>query len=410
MADPPHKLLVEEDLRPAYYDDFHCLAALCRLSCCKNWRVSFDKKDYLSLKRQTGSPELNERMEHGLRRIRDKDNGLPADHYAEFALRDGLCPLLREDCLCHLQVEKGPDALPLVCQIFPRTENYCVSGYLERSLSPGCEGVLALLWDLPDGVEFRADPLPKEKRKARIFQESNPLLENFQAIRSACIDLLQDRRVSLPQRILLMGVALKELADGAEDVPAWPDRAAALMEGTDASPLLPDSEKALALFLRNHMRMLLTTRTPAADMTETRMTLLNSLGISVRSGENQATIPLGPYLEARKRYEERFGDRAYFMENLMVTLFFHLNLPSTLSREELWKSYVNFCNLYSFFQFSAVMSCREGAVGDREELFRLLVHASRMLLHNGTRQAQLRDELFQHDSATLAHMAILLCG
>lgn len=56
------------------------------------------------------------------------------------------------------------------------------------------------------------------------------------------------------------------------------------------------------------------------------------------------------------------------------------------------------------------MSCREGAAGDREELFRLMVFASRALIHNGARQERLRDELFQNDSATLAHMAILLSG
>ena len=43
---------IKNDLRPAYYNDFHCLAAGCRLSCCKGWRIAFDKKDYLSLKRQ----------------------------------------------------------------------------------------------------------------------------------------------------------------------------------------------------------------------------------------------------------------------------------------------------------------------------------------------------------------------
>lgn len=56
----------------------------------------------------------------------------------------------------------------------------------------------------------------------------------------------------------------------------------------------------------------------------------------------------------------------------------------------------------------AVMSCREGAPGDCNELFRLLVFASRNLIHNNTHQIALRDELFQNDSATLAHMAILL--
>lgn len=70
MSQTPKSVLVDKDLRPAYYDDFHCLAAGCRLSCCKGWRISFDKKDYLSLKRENGSPQLNQILESGLRRIR----------------------------------------------------------------------------------------------------------------------------------------------------------------------------------------------------------------------------------------------------------------------------------------------------------------------------------------------------
>lgn len=98
------------------------------------------------------------------------------------------------------------------------------------------------------------------------------------------------------------------------------------------------------------------------------------------------------------------------MENLTVSIFFHLPMPVMTSREALWKSYVNFCNLYGFYRFLAVMSCREGAAGGRDELFRLMVFASRGLIHNQQRQNALRDEFFKQDSATLAHMAILLCG
>jgi len=56
------------------------------------------------------------------------------------------------------------------------------------------------------------------------------------------------------------------------------------------------------------------------------------------------------------------------------------------------------------------MSCQEGMPGDRDELFRHMVFASRSLLHNEPRRGHLRDELFQNGSATLAHMAILLSG
>lgn len=76
----------------------------------------------------------------------------------------------------------------------------------------------------------------------------------------------------------------------------------------------------------------------------------------------------------------------------------------------LWKSYVNFCNLYSFYCFMAVMSCREGTEGSKSDLFRNIVHASRGIIHNRQRQAALRDEYFRNDSATLAHMAVLLGG
>jgi len=51
MAEEKQGVLVTKDLRPAYYDDFHCLAAGCKLSCCKGWNITFNKKDYLSIKR-----------------------------------------------------------------------------------------------------------------------------------------------------------------------------------------------------------------------------------------------------------------------------------------------------------------------------------------------------------------------
>lgn len=66
----PWNVPITRDLRPAYYDDFHCLAAGCRYSCCKGWQITFDKKEYLSLKRQEGSPELAGRLAEGVRRIR----------------------------------------------------------------------------------------------------------------------------------------------------------------------------------------------------------------------------------------------------------------------------------------------------------------------------------------------------
>ncbi len=410
MAD---QLPIHYDLRPAYYDRFQCLAGACRFSCCKGWNITFNKKDYLALKRQEGSDELTANLKQNVRRIRQGPNA--ERFYGEFDMSGGTCPLLREDGLCSLQLEKGHGALPEVCRVFPRTQAYSDSGYLERRLTPACEAVLELLWDLPDGVDFVADPLPKSKTRTLIMGTSGPLRLRFQELRSACIDLLQDRRRPLAQRILLMGLALKELADGEEDVDGWLARTRTLVDDpeTDRRLQLPDQQKTLSMFLTNNIRVMLASQSPNRELSAVLKEVLDGLGAVLTFEGGQAvnfSLPNDPYLAARARFEENFQDRAYFMENLMVTLFFNLQVPDPVDREKLWKSYVDFCNLYSFFRFMAVASCREGAAGDKAELFRMMVCVSRGLMHNTPQKAKLRDEFFQNDSATLAHMAILLCG
>ena len=410
MAD---QLPIHYDLRPAYYDRFQCLAGACRFSCCKGWNITFNKKDYLALKRQEGSDELTANLTRNVRRIRQGPNA--GRFYGEFDMSGGTCPLLREDGLCSLQLEKGHGALPEVCRVFPRTQAYSDSGYLERRLTPACEAVLELLWDLPDGVDFVADPLPPREQKEGRFQAGTALLPRTQDVRSMCIDLLQDRRYPLAQRILLMGLALKELADGEEDVDGWLARTRTLADDpeTDRRLQLPDQQKTLSMFLTNNIRVMLASQSPNRELSTVLKEVLDGLGAVLTFEGGQAvnfSLPNGPYMAARARFEENFQDRAYFMENLMVSLFFNLQVPDPVDREKLWKSYVDFCNLYSFFRFMAVASCREGAAGDKAELFRMMVCASRGLMHNTPQKTKLRDEFFQNDSATLAHMAILLCG
>ena len=398
---------IEKDLRPAYYDDFRCLAGECRLTCCKGWNITFDKKDYLSLKRQKGSEELNARLKGGLRRIRR--GHFAQSFYGEFNMDSNVCPFLREDGLCQLQREKGPDALPEVCRSFPRIESNSI-GYWERSLSPACEGVLALLWDLPDGIEFRSDALPKEQRHKIVPADEGQLSLWFPVVREWCIDRLQDRRFTLPQRIWMMGLGLKELADGETDIQRWMAKATLLPESIHISDLFPGSAKNEAIFLTCCLRTLISIHTVDKVFEKSRDKLLAALKLDLQLGLNQVTIPTDIYRTIHANYKKVLGEHEYFMENLMVSILFHLRMPHMNSTEDLWKGYINFCNMYAFYQFLAVMSCREGVSDYKAELFCLVVLASRALIHSPTRQHQLRDEFFQNDSATLAHMAILLGG
>lgn len=398
-------VLCQSDLRPAYYDDFHCLMAGCRRNCCMGgWHINFGKRDYLTIKKQKGSAELNTGLDHCLRRVRkDVDERY---RYGEFILQDGACPLLREG-KCGLQLEKGEKVLPFVCRTFPRTETPMPSGYLERSLTPACEGVLSLLWELPEGVDFWSDPLEKEQQIIFTYEEEKaPLYAHFQEIRELCVDMLQDRRFPLPERMLLLGMALKPLADGETDVPAWLARSRVLPESQKTGLL---GEDLLPMFLVHSVNTILSIDGTDQFFLDIQRNLRSVLGLPARN-VNRGSIQPGPYLAARERFNREFGERDYFFENLMVSVFFHMRMPDLISPEALWKSYVNLCNLYAAYRFLAVMSCREGVGDCKAELFDLLVLSSRALIHNRNRQNAFRDNLFRHDSATLAHMAVLLGG
>ena len=405
MPGTPNQILIDKDLRPAYYDDFHCLMSACQFSCCQGgWHIGFSKNDYETIKRQKGSPDLNERLDHCVRRVRK--GSFAGKDYGEFVLQDGACPLWK-DGICSLQREKGAAVLPEVCRVFPRSEGYMPSGYFERYLDFGCEGVFSLLWNLPDGVDFISDPLPEKQWHTWKNPEGRPLLPWFQDIRSVCIDILQNRRLALPERIFVMGMALRELAEGEMDIPGWLRKSAALAEGIEPAQFLRHDRTTLSMFLANNVNILYwlsrDTQKGLRDLTEI-------LGLKRESESGKVTLEGGQYLAARKRFEETLGTREWFWENLMVAIFYNWRQPDCNSTELLWRGYVSYCNLYSIYRFFSVMSCREGAAGNRKELFHLLVLISRHLLYSRTALKSLCDRFFETNSATLAHMAILLSG
>ena len=111
-------------------------------------------------------------------------------------------------------------------------------------------------------------------------------------------------------------------------------------------------------------------------------------------------------MEAEQALRSRFGDLDFFFENIMVNNAFSVNFPLTENCEAIWENYVTFCSTYSFFRFFVVSTAPE----NEQELIQTLVLASRALLHNHGMTQLVTLKLFQNDSATLAHMAILVQG
>lgn len=396
-------------LMPAYYKDFHCLMEACQDTCCAGWKIEFNKKDYLAIKRaveDTKDKELKDLCARSVMRLREKEHD---GQYAEFPMNEaGQCGFFREDGLCALQLGCGEKTLPKVCREFPRMSQYTFAAR-EYSLSPSCEEVLKLLWDLPEGVDFIEEPLDKKDWKR--FEAPNPVASRFADIRSFYIDILQERSLKLSQRIRFLGFVLQRLRQAdweAEDTAElWLAQSERLLHDPAVAEQLARLPRNRAMFLSNNYRVMtriMMNQRSAVNLAQE----LRSPILVEESGEerDQITFDKAVYQDLEDKLEELLGHSEHFFENLIVSVVFELAMPNLTNPEEMWKSYVNLCNLYSIFRFSAVCGCAREV--SQERLFQVMVWMSRCLIHNKARRNQLQEEFFRYDSATLAHMAILV--
>lgn len=409
------KLPIRSALIPVFYQKFHCLAQDCRDTCCVDWKITFDKKDYLRLRRLDAPAGLRERLDKGVRRERKAVHS--GVFYGKFDLdaNGGRCPFLEPDGLCAIQRACGHDALPRVCTSYPRKIGYSTAAK-EYALSPSCEGVLQQLWDLPDGVEFVEDPLPKADCRDVPIPQGENLLLGFAPLRGLFIDILQNRTMSLTERMLYLGIIIQRLQKAdweGFDPDGWIEQTVLPSEADKVKGVAAKIEGNRDMYLMQNLKVL--DAIPNGKKSEIYRTLkieqkvtlsLKEDGTADQEARRTTNVSRDAYADALAGFRTAFADREYFFENLMVASALYLDFPDLSSKEGLWKSYVSLCNLYSFFRFVSVAGCAEDP--SKEQLFHMIVMASRATLHNRDRFNGFQEELFQHSSTTLAHMAILL--
>ena len=141
--------------KPAYYDDFHCIASRCPDSCCKEWDVQVDEHSAALYRSLSG--DLGDRLQEVLH---------TEDGETVMTIIDGRCPMWRADGLCRIQAELGEEALCKTCREFPRlTHDY--GDFIERGLELSCPeaakfilgaaGASSVTEELPGGTEPEYD-------------------------------------------------------------------------------------------------------------------------------------------------------------------------------------------------------------------------------------------------------------
>lgn len=386
---------------PTIYDEFQCKGNKCRNTCCQKWRIDISRAEYNKV-RHCLSPEQAKTLFKRVPRQKADDF-----HYATMQYNEkGFCPLLSEDGLCTLQVEHGYQILPQVCKQFPRMLEKLSPTDYSLALDTGCERTLELLWKhSQSGIKFVT-----REQSYTLYSSEKPehLFSEFGSdIRNLCIWLLQNRSYSLSDRMLILGLAMRELQQiqdtGAiEHVPAWFIKWQAQTKGDILKDALSKLNGNRNLFVLNNIKTLLPLIPRISMGSDWLSTFAKHFSFTVK--EDIVSFDLEQYNTVVAQFEERFPNIDNFFENYMVLTLFRKTFP--FEQKTVWQSYISIIAFYSLLCFLSITTVPQTA----EQLIDTLTAYSRSSLNADSFSKFTTSSLQNYNSDSLAHLAILIRG
>lgn len=169
----------KKEIKPDYYDAFHCIGGDCSFTCCQEWKIAVDpvtKKKWRSITQPKGLKEAG-RLPAGINEhsclnkfIVKKD-----DQDVIGLLPDMKCPFLEADRLCRLVKDHGEEMLSKTCHEFPR-EIHEFSDRTEYALVSCCPEIVDRWKELESllytGLDYRdKDRLKSEKDELKFIRD-----------------------------------------------------------------------------------------------------------------------------------------------------------------------------------------------------------------------------------------------
>lgn len=166
-------------IRPAFFDEFKCIANKCTDSCCVGWEINIDDEtiDVYKNMQTTFGEKIRENI------IKNDD----VTHSFKLC-EDERCPFLNKNNLCDIILNCGEDSICYICQEHPRFYND-FSGVTEYGLGLCCEEVCRLLVENDNALEFIVeeewlDDSYYDENEAEYYKELCKLREHFYKVLS----------------------------------------------------------------------------------------------------------------------------------------------------------------------------------------------------------------------------------
>lgn len=200
-------------LMPQYMRHFQCTGGRCEDTCCAGWEVPVDRVT-LEKYRGVSDPELALLLKENV------GPGSAGQAWINMG-ESRRCPFLTSEGLCFLQLKLGEDFLSDTCYTFPRVINE-VEGVLEKSATVSCPEAARLVLLDPAPMGFAASEEAAVGQAGRRGQIKKRVEGGFSfypgregvygQARKVAINLLQERRYPLEERLVLLGMFVNWLA------------------------------------------------------------------------------------------------------------------------------------------------------------------------------------------------------
>ena len=193
--------------QPQYVSKFKCDGSKCDAHCCKEeWNIFIDKETY----EQYAQLDPKKILPH-LKFHSDK-----GEYFIEFSGK--YCPFLNEKKLCRLQLEHGENFLSSTCATYPRITNH-FGYFFERSLILSCPVAAEMILFEREPMQFEFVEVPEKihsldgKLFLQMIEATDELKSHMIEIQVAMISILQERTLSIDQRLIVLGFFVDRLAE-----------------------------------------------------------------------------------------------------------------------------------------------------------------------------------------------------
>lgn len=384
---------------PKYLKEFRCIADKCEDTCCAGWDIDIDKitfKRYFKVNNQE-MKKMFQKNVHNNQYCTSEDID-----YGRVKLKDNKrCAFLDDNNLCMIYSNIGEDYLSNVCTCYPRITNI-IDGNYEMTLDVSCPEAARKVLSLKDGIKFVTEKVTLNKHiiSGNIDTKSKELkgtiFMHFKKIRQKSIDILENKKYSLDERLYILGNLLDNITELGESDTRSIDRYIDRYKDKDALDLYMSDDMRYMIQI-SFFKGLLDKLDVFKEVASKTFKAYTEKVLKGYDFVDNITEKSQEYVEAYKKYNNDIMSKyGYIFENYLIN-FIYNNLFPFSENDVAFHGYIMLLIRYSYMRFFLVGLMLDGEELDEEKIITFIQTFLKTTEHHKTYYTDVLEEVAQNE-------------